>query len=177
MYHPEVKITKLTPKEEILKLGEIDCGECSHCCKFEGAYMLKDDIKRLSVFLGISEEKLKKEYLKKIKKFNTEIYRIKSEEIGKPYGPCLFYDEDEKCLVHDAKPFYCKIGTCKEIGSQIVDWFHLNYLVNKDDSESVREWATKVKFRPTIPGGHIQEIVPDEKKKQKNFVKRDLESF
>lgn len=44
----------------------------------------------------------------------------------------------------------------------------LNYLVNKDDPESIRQYSTYLKSGgKTIEGGKLEELVPDKEKLKK----------
>ncbi len=81
---------------------------------------------------------------------------------GKPYGPCVFFDDG--CKIHTVKPLECRIGNCSEYGEELSIWFMLNYQVNVSDPESVRQYAIYLKTRPTIPGGKLEELVPDKEK-------------
>jgi len=154
-------IKKDTPKEKVLKLAEIDCGSCTHCCEFGGAIIVEEDIPKLAKFLQISQEELKERYLEEYEKFNTKQFKIKSEKTNKPYGPCLFLDKEERCMLQDVKPLYCKIGTCKSYGNQLNLWFTLNFFVNPNDAESIRQYATFLQSNQTILGGELKDLVKD----------------
>ena len=155
-------IKKDTKKETVLKLAETDCQSCTHCCEFGGAIITEDDIPEIAKFLEITKKELKEKYLEEYEKFNTKQFRIKSEKTNKPYGPCLFLDKKEKCMLQDVKPLYCKIGTCKSYGNQLNLWFTLNYFVNPNDAESMRQYAYFLKNNKTIPGGELHNLVKDE---------------
>jgi len=44
----------------------------------------------------------------------------------------------------------------------------LNYLVNKNDPESIRQYAAYLKSGgKTIPGGKLEELIPDKEKLKK----------
>ena len=92
------------------------------------------------------------------------ILRIRSEKTDKNYGPCIFLDERKGCLIHEVKPLECRIGSCEKHGQEISIWFMLNYLVNPKDPESIRQYAMYLKTQPTIPGGRLEEIIPDDKR-------------
>jgi Fe-S-cluster containining protein len=158
-----IHLTKATPKEYVLKLGK--CEQCGHCCKYGAGYVLQEDIKRISSFLGILEDAFKTAFLEETEHFNTKVHKMKTEKKkGKPYGSCVFFQEGNACMIHDAKPFHCRIGTCSEHGEQVSIWFMLNYLVNPNDPESVRQYSAYLKTHPTIPGGALHELVPDKEK-------------
>lgn len=154
-------INKDTSKETILKLAETDCENCTHCCEFGGAIITEEDIPKIAKFLKISKEELKEKYLEEFEKYNTKQWKIKSEKTNKPYAPCLFLDKEERCMLQDVKPLYCKIGTCKSYGNQLNLWFTLNYFVNPGDAESIRQYRTFLKKNKTIPGGELKDLVKD----------------
>jgi len=43
----------------------------------------------------------------------------------------------------------------------------LNYIVNSSDPEAIRLWAEYLKTHPTIPGGDLEELVPDKERLKK----------
>ena len=46
-------------------------------------------------------------------------------------------------------------------------WFDLNYFMDAEDPQSIREWAIRLNLKPTIPGGNLHELVPDQEKLKK----------
>ena len=156
-------ITKNTPKEKVLEIGK-ECSQCGHCCKFAGGYVLKEELKKLAEFLELSEREFRKKYTDEVEVFNTKILRLKSEVSSKPYAPWIFYDKKEGCMVNEVKPLYCKVGNCNEHGEALNQWFMLNYIVNEADPESIRQWASFLKQNEAIPGGNLEELVPDKNK-------------
>lgn len=160
-----VGISKKTPKNIILKLGK-ECKRCNKCCKFGSGFLINDDLKNIANFLGIKEEGLKKEYLEELEKFNTKRFRPVTLKQGKKYGKCVFLTQDG-CRIHKVKPFECRISNCSEHGESISIWFMLNYFVNADNPESIREYVGYLKTHPTLPGGKLEELVPDKEKLKK----------
>lgn len=160
-----VGISKKTPKKTILKLGK-ECKRCNKCCKFGSGFLISEDLKNIADFLGIKEEELKKKHLEEVEKFNTKRFRPVTLKQGKKYGVCVFLSQDG-CKIHPVKPFECKISNCSKYGQSISIWFMLNYFVNADDPESIRQYAVYLKTHPTIPGGKLQELVPDKEKLRK----------
>ena len=156
-------ISRLTPKEEILKLGE-ECERCGHCCTYGSGFVLPEDIKQMSKGLKESPAEIKERYLDEHEIFNTQIHKIKVKKHGKPYGKCIFYIPEEGCTIHEFKPLHCRIGSCKRHGEEAAEWFFLKFIVNPDDPESIRQWAARLKGRKTIPGGALEELVPDKRK-------------
>tara|TARA_Y100000310_G_C20645628_1_gene796373 strand:+ start:1466 stop:1999 length:534 start_codon:yes stop_codon:yes gene_type:complete len=158
---PFIAITKLTPKERIFEFAKIECKDCTHCCHFGGGFLLDEDIERISKSLGVSKKEFKQKYTEKFEKFNTSILRLKAEEPSKVYSSCAFLDDKEKCMLQDSKPLHCMISSCNKYGDMLEQWFTLNYFVNLDDPESLRQWALYLKTHYTIQGGNLEELVPD----------------
>ena len=160
-------ITKNTLLKEVLRLGET-CKRCGHCCQYGSGVLADKDIKNIAHFLMITEEELKQGYLEETEKFNTKRFRAKLIKKGKPYGRCVFYDKNIGCRIHDIKPLQCKVNNCGEYGEELSLWFMLNYFVNKNDPESIRQFNAYLKSGgKTLPGGTLQDFVPDEDKLKK----------
>ncbi len=160
-------ITRKTPKEEVLSMGK-SCRMCGHCCRFGAGCLAEDDLERLSALLGLKEEEVKEKYLEEVDLFNTKMLRPRIlRKNGKPFGPCVFLTEDNKCSIHEAKPLQCRIGSCMKEGSDIMEWFYLNYCVDPFDPASLRQWSERLKVKQTITGGRPEDLVPDEKARQK----------
>lgn len=157
-------VSRKTPKSKVLELGS-QCERSNHCCSFTAGFLAEDDFDRIAEFLDISEEELH-EKLEDVTMFNTHAFRPKSLKGDKPHGPCVFLDE-KGCQIHEVKPLHCKLYTCKPYGFDLTQWFYLNYLVNPDDPKSIREYAMFLKFNEPIPGGKLEELVPDKKKLKK----------
>jgi len=154
-------IKKSTPLFRVLNLGK-ECRKCGHCCMHGTGFLVDGDAAKIAKFLGIKGEELKKKYLEKVTKFNTALYRPKSIKGKKPYGVCVFYEDG--CSIHKVKPLQCKVGNCGEHGEELVVWFDLNYFVNPDDPQSIREWNVYLKSGgKTISGGEMKDLVPDPK--------------
>ena len=158
-----VYITKNTPVKTILKLSS-ECKMDGKCCEYGGGFVLKGDIPQIAAFLGLTENQFKAKYVDPIVRFNTSGFRLKSEKTNKQYGPCVFLNENKQCMIHKVKPLHCKIGTCSEHGEAINQWFTLNYYINVEDAESIRQWAIFLKTHDTIPGGQLESLVPDKKR-------------
>ena len=95
--------------------------------------------------------------------------RPKQQRNGKPYGQCTFYDDAKGCTVHEAKPLQCKIAMgCKDYGEELMTWFTVNYVVDANDAESVRQYAQFIKSGgKMIPGAELEKLVPDKNKLRK----------
>lgn len=163
-------ISKKTPKRVVLELGKIDCRErkCSHCCRYGSGYVLKEEVPKIARFLKIKPKELKQEYLEEAEKFNTKQLRFKTiKQKGKAYGPCVFLKEPLGCIINDVKPLHCLIGSCGMHGSELQKWFDLNYFINPADPESIRQYAIYLDFNEPLPGGKLEELVPNQRRLKK----------
>ena len=141
-------ITANTKLKEALKLAApCRCHSCNNGCKYGSGFLVGDDAKNISEFLGITEEKLKKEFLEEVEQFNRKLLRPKLlRKENKPYGKCIFYDENKGCTVHSVKPLQCKTSIgCKDYGEDLSVWFMVNFIVDKNDPESMRQFAQYIK--------------------------------
>ncbi len=162
-----IKITKDTPLKMIRELSK-DCTMCGNCCKYGAGFLVPEDIPRLARFLGMTEQELKEKCLEEIEIFNTKAWKPKRLKEGKPYGKCMFFAGENGCSVHAAKPFQCAITNCSEFAEHLIQWLYLNYFVNPDDPESVRQWASYLKGKEwVIQGGNLHELVPDQERLRK----------
>ncbi|MFH1212150.1 MAG: hypothetical protein V1659_04465, partial [Candidatus Woesearchaeota archaeon] len=101
-------------------------------------------------------------------KFNKKRYRPKTKkEMNKQYGPCVFYSEKNGCKINEAKPFECRIASgCNGFGEEIIAWFNLNYFVNENDPESVRQYNNYIQNHgKVIDGGELKKLLPGKKKR------------
>lgn len=163
-------LNKNTPLKEVLELAHpCKCDSCTVGCKHGSGFLVDEDIKKITKFLQIEEEVLKKEFLEEVEKFNTKLFRPRIIRKNKPYGKCIFFDEEIGCKIHEVKPQECKISMgCKDYGEQLSLWFMLNNFVNKNDPESIRQYAVYLKSgNKTLSGAELKDLVPDEEKLNK----------
>ncbi len=158
-------ISKQTPKNEVLKLGS-HCEKSNHCCSYTSGFLAKDDLSRIAKFLGMSKQQVMDNYLEEVEMFNKKALRPRRDIQDKPYGPCVFLEE-KGCKIHEVKPLHCKVFTCKPFGFQLTQWFYLNYLVDPEDPEAIRQYAQFLHANDPIPGGNLEELVPNKKKLKK----------
>tara|TARA_B100001971_G_C18109792_1_gene493532 strand:- start:436 stop:951 length:516 start_codon:yes stop_codon:yes gene_type:complete len=163
-------ITRATSQKEILSLAPAcKCSACSHGCSMGSGFLADADVQPMAAFLKVSEEELKKKHLEEVELFHLQKFRPKLIRAdNKPYGVCSFFVEG-KCSVHVVKPLHCKISmSCKEYGEKLNLWFLLNHMIDVDDAESVRQYASYLKSGgKTIAGGALEELVPDAEKLKK----------
>lgn len=160
-------IKKNMTLEEVKKLSPLcKCEKCSFACTIGSGCMTNEDVISLAKHLKINEEEIKKKYLDEIEKFNTKLWKPKLIKNGKPYGKCIFYEDG--CSINEVKPTECRISMgCKDYGSELNQWFLLNYFVDENDPESIRQWNIYLKFNEPIEGGSLKEIVPDQDRRKK----------
>jgi Fe-S-cluster containining protein len=156
-------ITKEMPVEVVESLADTPCKKlnCTKCCEHGTGAATQDDLKQIAHHLGLSVDALKEKHFDTITKYNTTLWRPKM--LGKPFGPCVFLSK-EGCSIHSVKPTGCRLSSWNHHGEQLAEWFDLNHFVNTNDGESIRQWAHRLKFQKTIPGGQLHELVPDKKK-------------
>ncbi|RLE41738.1 hypothetical protein DRJ48_04995 [Candidatus Woesearchaeota archaeon] len=157
-------ISKDTPKEAILELVEKECKLCGHCCLFSSGIVLDDEIPRLAEHLGMSTEEFKKRYLEQFTKFHTTRHRFKQVRVGSaPHGRCVFLDlETNKCKIHEVKPLHCRISTCSIYGEDVQKWFDVNFFLNPNDPQSVREYNLYLEFKEPLLGAELESLLPEE---------------
>ena len=163
-------ITKKTPLKEVLKLTHpCKCEACNNGCKYGSGFLVEKDIPKLANHLKISEDVLKKDFLEELEKFNIKKFRPKILRKDKQYGKCIFFNDEIGCRVHEAKPLECKISMgCKDYGEQLSLWFMLNYFVNENDPESIRQFSIYLKSGgKTLPAAELKDLVPDMEKLKK----------
>lgn len=161
-------ITKNTHEKKVLEYGK-ECGKCGHCCKYGSGFVLPTEILKLAEHLGMTADNFRKELLEEVEVFATKMYKLKTLKLGKQYGECLLLDKDNICKVQKVKPLHCRVGNCNMQGEQLSIWFMLNHAVDESNPDSIREWAIYLKTHPTIPGGNVEDLVPDEKKRKEIF--------
>ncbi|MFC1697322.1 YkgJ family cysteine cluster protein [Nanoarchaeota archaeon] len=169
-----MKIKKSTTKDEVLSLNR-PCFECTKCCEHDAGYLADEDHKEMAKFLDISEEELKDKYLQEGTRFNTTRHKPKTIKIkNKPFGKCVFLNE-KGCVIHNVKPLHCRIGHCHQFSQQLTDWFNLNFFVNENDPESIRQWALYLENHNCIDGGKLSDLIKDKEKLKKilNYEKLD----
>lgn len=160
-------ITKSTSIGEALAIGK-ECSKCGNCCSYSSGALLDADIPRIAEYLKITEKALREEYLEEVEKFNTKRLRPKLiRQDNRPYGRCIFLEDNNHCRIHEVKPTECRIGNCGPDGEKLSIWFRLNYYVDPYDPESIRQWAMYLETQSTISGGNLTDLVPDKERLSK----------
>jgi Fe-S-cluster containining protein len=168
-----VMITTQTPREYIERLAT-RCDRCGHCCSYDSGIFLEEDIRRIADYLGIPQSEFIRQCLVEKRIFNKKVHKAKLTGKGKPYGACLFQD-DKSCIIHDVKPLHCKLTSgCLPHGQELNIWYMLNFIVDPKDPQAIREWAIYLQSHPTIPGGELNQIVPDPDERESILSHRRL---
>lgn len=169
-----VFLTKDTPESVVSRLGN-ECKQCNYCCSVDSGILFSEDITRIADAMQMPRDEFIRTFLDEHERFNTKCWKLKQlKEDNKPYGKCVLLGE-KGCSVNKAKPKYCRLlSPSSKHGQQLAIWFALNYFVNPDDPESIRQWATYLKTHPTIPGGNLHELVPKQEQLQRILNYEDL---
>lgn len=164
-------ISKNTPLKEVLDLAApCRCNACSHGCKFGSGSLAGNDAEKIAKLLNIPEEDLKKGFLEEAELFGKKLLRPKLiRENGKPYGRCVFYDDEMGCTIHQAKPLECRASiSCRDYGEDLSIWFMLNHIIDTEEPESIRQYSQYIKSGgKLIPGASLKELVPDRERLRK----------
>ena len=167
-------IKKNTKLKKVLEIAS-ECDRCGYCCTHGAGFLEPEDIPKMAKHLEVTEEQLKKVFLEESEVFHTKAFKPKLLRQGKPYGVCIFYDEKFGCTINKVKPLQCKAGNCKKHGDDLQVWFKLNYFLNPEDPQSVRDYAVYLDSGgKTLEGGKLNEIIPDKKKLKKILNYGDL---
>ena len=164
-------ITKNTPLKEALKLAApCRCDSCNHGCRFGSGSLAGDDSKKIAEFLKLSEDDLKKDFLEETELFNKKV--LKPRLLRKKWnvhGRCVFFNEEKGCIIHEVKPLECKNSIqCKDYGEDLSVWFMANYVIDKNDPESIRQYAQYIKSGgKVIPGAELEKMIPNKAKLRK----------
>ncbi|RCK21875.1 hypothetical protein TH8_17200 [Thalassospira profundimaris] len=94
-------------------MSSFACSQCGKCCSNLGGerivILLPDDIKALMNDLDISKEKFFQDFarlnISVSEEVGHDVYELRHVE-----GICVFLGRENRCLVHDFKPFQCRYG-------------------------------------------------------------------
>jgi Fe-S-cluster containining protein len=165
-------ITRQTTREELLKRKETDPKK-GRGCQFGSGFILPEEIPKLAKAKGMGVEEWKKQYLDEVEVFHTKAFVLKTLKGEKPYGPCIFLNQENgECTIHKTKPLYCSLTNGEEPG-EVIQWFQLTEYVNPGDPSSLREWHAYCEGVKVIPGGRPEEIV-GKKRMQEILEYKDL---
>ncbi len=100
------KIKKRTPKNFDYIMLDIhhqvfeqnDCLSCANCCKTTSPIVTEKDLERIAKFLRLKPSQFIDQYLQK----DTDGLWMMQQT------PCTFLDNDNYCLIYDARPKACR---------------------------------------------------------------------
>ncbi|MBT7902994.1 YkgJ family cysteine cluster protein [Candidatus Woesearchaeota archaeon] len=157
------KITKNTPQEYIEEINTV-CKKCGNCCSQGSGFVLKKEVDKIAKHLELSEEEVKTKFLTEVEFFNTKQFRLKMnipKDSIRPHGNCVFLRADH-CSIQDAKPLHCRISNCNEFGDEVQTWFLVNFFLNPNDPESIRQYSSFLKTGGRLlKGAELEKLVPD----------------
>ena len=156
-------LSKNTNKDEVLKLSE-GCRWCKTCCAKTAGFILEEEIPRIASHLHITESECKEKFLHEKKIFNKKIWQPNLK--GKPFGPCTFWKDEIGCTIHPVKQMHCRVGGHHIHAEETVQWYFLNYLIDPDDPDAIREYASYLRHNKSIPGGLLSDLVPNNNRLQ-----------
>lgn len=172
-----LQITRTSKAHEVELLATCDpqgCGKFAHCCKYESAILNEEEIPKIARYLTISVEACKQKYLEQCTRFHTTVWKARMEKRnGEARGPCVFL-QNNSCSIHAVKPLFCRVGSCNAFGERFLQWYWLNHCVQKEDAESVREWAHYLLAHKAIAGGSLEEMIPDKERLQRILTCEDI---
>ncbi len=78
-----------------------ECRECGQCCFGDGGIFLQEgEVERIAAFMKMTPEHF---IASSCEKRHGRLY-IRSG----PDGYCMYFDQDQKCLIHPVKPGRCR---------------------------------------------------------------------
>ena len=77
----------------------VDCTKCANCCRTLRPVVTDEDIARIAMHLGLTEEEFVAAYLERDEEEGR--YRIKMT-------PCPFLGDDNLCKIYDVRPEKCQ---------------------------------------------------------------------
>ncbi len=179
-----MNIEKSTALKDILKLAPAcSCKDCNHGCRFGSGYFIDGQIEKVAEFLRIELDILKKKYLTEETMLNRKMFRPKRkrEKARMPFGECIFFDsKKESCKIHTVKPLQCKIAMgCGTHGEELMQWFSVNYVLDLNSDDSIREYNIMVNSitgngGKILKGASLKEVISD-KKRLKKILDREEE--
>lgn len=172
-----VDITRMTPLERVLEVVRRP-QRPGKACMMSSGFIHEDELSTIAKVLNVSEEQLKENLLEKRYAYNKHVHKPKLIKHKKkehlPYGKCVFLEESSggeeaghKCRLGKEMPLHCRLSTSDKHGFKLHLWYMLNYIIDPEDPDAVRQWAIYLKSHPTIPGGELRELVPEEEKLRK----------
>lgn len=100
------KLKKRVPKDLDKQVTEIheevfertDCMSCANCCKTTGPLFMKQDIERISKYLGMKPAQFEQQYLRFDEDNDWVLKQV----------PCSFLDTNDACSIYVVRPKACR---------------------------------------------------------------------
>ncbi|MCZ2224101.1 MAG: YkgJ family cysteine cluster protein [Chitinophagales bacterium] len=115
--NPPKNINAIVDKVDAEVWKEIDCLTCANCCKQMTPTFTKEDIKRISKYLEMSEEEFKEKWL---------YYDKKDGDWMNKKQPCQFLNmENNMCMIYEVRPADCA-GFPHLKKKKVTDYIHVH---------------------------------------------------
>ena len=132
--NPPKDLSKLTVIADKAAWKEVDCLSCANCCKTMSPTYTPEDIKRISLHLGMKSKAFKEKYLYKDKK-DGDWMNVKQ--------PCQFLNlTDNKCSIYEVRPADCS-GFPHHDKKKLTDYVHV-YKQNVEYCPATYKWVEKM---------------------------------
>ena len=114
--------------------SETDCLSCANCCKTMTPTFTPEDIRRISLHLGMTGKAFKTKYLYKDKR-DGDWMNVKQ--------PCQFLNlTDNKCSIYEVRPEDCS-GFPHHHKKKMTDYIHV-YKQNVEFCPATYKWVEKI---------------------------------
>ena len=113
--NPPRGLDKLTQEADKETWGRTDCLHCANCCKTMSPTYTREDVKRISTHLGMTEQAFREKWL----------YKDKSGDWMNVKQPCQFLDlETNMCNIYAVRPRDCA-GFPHHTKKKMVEYIHM----------------------------------------------------
>ncbi len=142
------------------------CKDCTiFCCQQFYAFLAEHEIEQIQSKLNIITPELKdikKEFFES-KKIDGEKESMNARILKKIDGKCIFLKDDKICLIHDVKPFDCKIWPLT------FDYF--------PEKNKLVIYLGSCPLTNELPNSWIESTIQQIKKELKKWNKKELTSY
>lgn len=122
-----------------------ECQLCGDCCKgFGGTYVGREDIEKISEYIGSDPKKFTEEYCDPS---GTRFVLTRSND-----GYCFFFDQKKQCTIHPVKPYMCRA------------WPFLKTIIKNPENWNIMSNSCPG-MKKDIPNEELKKIVSKEKTK------------
>ena len=95
---PPKNLDYITQESHDIVFNEINCLDCTNCCKTTGPLYTEKDIERIAKHLRMKPSDFETKYLR-IDEDNDKVLQNL---------PCFFLNEDNTCSIYDVRPKACR---------------------------------------------------------------------